>query len=109
MRWPAPQVPPGAPPSATGTLASALAQAGRLPEPLGGQLADAARASFVHSVHVHALPVIPLLLVLALAALLPWRRGAGRHDLGGNRRPPHALCTMRASTPAATAEPKDPP
>lgn len=51
------------------TLPAALQAAQRLPDSLGIPLARTARDAFAHSLHVHALITIPLLIALALLAL----------------------------------------
>lgn len=51
------------------TLPAALQAAQRLPESLGIPLAQTARDAFAHSLSVHALITIPLLIALALLAL----------------------------------------
>ncbi|MFG3437242.1 MFS transporter [Nonomuraea sp. NPDC047897] len=51
------------------TLPAALRAAQRLPDSLGIPLAQAARDAFTHSLHVHALITIPLLMALALLTL----------------------------------------
>ncbi|MEV4165746.1 MFS transporter [Nonomuraea dietziae] len=51
------------------TLPAALQAAQRLPESLGIPLAQTARDAFAHSLHVHALITIPLLIALALLTL----------------------------------------
>ncbi|MDP4505052.1 MFS transporter [Nonomuraea turcica] len=51
------------------TLPAALQAAQQLPESLGIPLAQTARDAFAHSLHVHALITIPLLIALALLTL----------------------------------------
>ena len=51
------------------TLPAALEAARGLPGDLGPALADTARAAFTHSLHVHALVLIPLLVALAALTL----------------------------------------
>lgn len=51
------------------TLPAALQAAQRLPDSLGTPLAQTARDAFAHSLHVHALITIPLLIALALLTL----------------------------------------
>jgi DHA2 family multidrug resistance protein-like MFS transporter len=60
--------------SAGETLPAALTAAERLPGHLGETLAEAARSAFVHSLHVHALILVPLLAVLAAVTLTVLRR-----------------------------------
>ncbi|MFE7482750.1 MFS transporter [Streptomyces sp. NPDC057552] len=80
------RMPDGVPPELAGpageTLPAALEAARQLPEELGTALADTARAAFTHSLHVHALILIPLLLALSALTLTLRRRGgepAGDH------------------------------
>ncbi|MFI6299997.1 MFS transporter [Nonomuraea sp. NPDC050790] len=65
--------PPGIPSKLTEaareTLPAALQTARQLPESLGIPLAQTARDAFAHSLHVHALITIPLLIALALLPL----------------------------------------
>ncbi|MFL1426522.1 MULTISPECIES: MFS transporter [unclassified Nocardiopsis] len=60
--------------SAGETLPAALTAAERLPGDLGGALVETARSAFVHSLHVHALVLVPLLAVLAVVTLTVLRR-----------------------------------
>lgn len=60
---------------ARGTLVGALEAAARLPDALGTALAESARDAFTHSVHVHALVLIPLLVALSLLTLTLRLRG----------------------------------
>ncbi|OKI07322.1 MFS transporter [Streptomyces sp. CB02923] len=62
-------VPAGLAGRAGETLPAALEAARQLPGALGERLAEAARDAFTHSVHVHALILLPLLLGLALVTL----------------------------------------
>ncbi|MFI6990383.1 MFS transporter [Nonomuraea wenchangensis] len=68
-----PGVPSQVAEAARETLPAALQAARRLPESLGIPLAQTARDAFAHSLHVHALITIPLLIVLALLPLILWR------------------------------------
>lgn len=60
---------------ARGTLVGALEAAARLPDALCTALAESARDAFTHSVHVHALVLIPLLVALSLLTLTLHVRG----------------------------------
>ncbi len=55
--------------AASETLPAALQAAQRLPDSLGIPFAQTARDAFAHSLHVHALITIPLLIALALLTL----------------------------------------
>ncbi|MEV6552292.1 MFS transporter [Streptomyces sp. NPDC051597] len=72
-------LPPGLPADLAGpageTLPAALEAARGLPGDPGSALADTARAAFTHSLHVHALILIPLLLALSGLTLTLRRRG----------------------------------
>ncbi|MFF5829645.1 MFS transporter [Streptomyces bacillaris] len=62
------------------TLPAALEAAQQLPGALGTALADTARAAFTHSLHVHALILIPILLALSALTLTLRRRGGKPTD-----------------------------
>ncbi|MFJ4682693.1 MFS transporter [Streptomyces sp. NPDC088789] len=88
------------------TLAAALEGARRLPGAQGTLLAETARDAFTHSVHVHALILIPPLLALALLTLTLHRRSptvpTERKDS-----PCASRCTSTSSAPGATSRSGD--
>ncbi|MEV4006954.1 hypothetical protein [Actinomadura sp. NPDC049753] len=73
-------VPAGAAAAARETLPAALEAAGRLPPGPGGALAEAARDAFAHSLHVHAIVLVPLLAALALLTFMLCREPAQRDE-----------------------------
>ncbi|NIH83505.1 MFS transporter [Amycolatopsis granulosa] len=60
------------------TLPAALEVASRLPHELGVTLTEAARDAFAHSLHIHAIILIPLLAVLAILTITFCREPAQR-------------------------------
>lgn len=70
-------LPAGLPPDVPGgdsTLAETLRRADEMPHPFGHSLAESARDAFTHSLHVHALVLVPLLVLLAAVTPLARRR-----------------------------------